>query len=504
MSFDTKLTRKCDHWVIEEDHVVEPDFKTVYLDQAISNYENVKVRVNGVAWDRYNKSEILIEQDVSSQITGSNKIFVVSKIPIYDGSNKNRVAQRNVDITAIVSVVEEDVTEQFSTSGTDILIVAQHRPISSPYNIYAVQLVPNDVLVEVDSGMGFVQVEVSRIESMFGKVFLSAAPPIGASVRISYSYKARILTFNANTGSIELREYPQIGNTIKISYFYLAEDGWSIQYDDTLKTNRIIFDQTKQTNHIHVIEEDVSGQFIGIPNVTHFYTKNKNLIPPRAKPNTSSDYVSLNHIAIKHNGTLVTARNIEAKIGRIDLGFVPLKTDIITISYHYRSTGPSDIISVDYLVSLNKCRKCKRTGQVNDYDYDKLGEVVIVQKEKKMLQDLVKMTLAIKGSNKAHPWWGTSLMSFIGTTRLPDYYKTKFKGELIEIGEKIKDLQTQQSQYQQVDDEEFFSFLENISVEQSDIDPNFYEINAYVISQAGTSIPLDTSLYFSKPLIAKE
>ena len=462
------------------------------------------MKVNGILWDKFNKSEFLIEEDVSSQITGSNKIFVVSKIPIYDGANKNRLAQRNIDITVIVSVAEEDVTEQFAVSGTDTLIVVQHRPLISPYNIYAVQLVPNDVLVEVDSGSGYESVEVSKIESMFGKVFLSESPPIGSNVRISYSYKARVLTFNANNGTIELREYPQIDNTVKIFYFYLSRDGWTIQYNDELQTNKIIFDQQKQTNHIHVIDEDVSSQFIGIPNVTHFFTKNKNLIPPRAKPNTSSDYVSLHHIVIKHNGILVTARNIEAKIGRIDLGFVPKKNDTVTISYHYRSTGPGDIISVNYLVSVNKCRKCKRTGQVNDYDYDKLGEVVTVQKEKKMLQDLIKMTLAIKGSNKAHLWWGTSLISFIGTTRLPDYYKTKFKGELIEIGEKIKDLQTQQSQYQQVDDEEFFSFLENITVEQSNVDPNFYEIDAYVISQAGTSIQLDTSLYFSKPLIAKE
>jgi len=504
MSFDTKLTRRCDHWIIEEDHVVEPDLKTVYLDQVVSNNENLIVRVNGVKWDKYNKSEILTTDNVSSQVTGTNTRFVVSKVPIYDGANKRRLAERNIDISVVVSVQNEDVTPQFSSTGTDILIVTQHRPLISPYNIYAVQLTPKDVKVEIDTGSGFVEIEVDRVESMFGKVFLKQAPPVGSSLRISYSYKSRVMSFNADTGVVEVREPPKIGDTVEIAYYYLAPDGWVIQYDNTLRSNKIIFDQPKQTNHIHVIDEDDSDQFIGIPNITKFYTRNKNLIPPRAKPNTNSEYVSLNHVAVKHNGIPVTPRNVEAKIGRIDLGFVPKKTDTITISYHYRSTGPSDLISVDYLVPLNKCRKCKRTGQVNDYDYDKLGEVIIVQKEQKMLQDLLKMTLAVRGSNKAHPWWGTSLMSFIGTTRLSDYYETKFKGELIEIGEKIKDLQTQQSQYQQVDDKEFFSFLDNITVEQSDVDPNFYEIEAYVISQAGTSIPLDTSLYFSKPLLEKE
>lgn len=504
MSFDTKLTKRCDHWVIDEDHVVESDLRTVHLDQAVSNNENLIVRVNGVKWNKNNKSEILTTDDVSSQINGTNNKFVVSKIPIYDGSNKRRLAQRNVDVTVIVKIQNEDVTPQFSSSGTDKLIVTQHRPLISNFNIYSVQLTSNDVVVEVDSGTGYQIVEIDHIESNFGKIFLKESPLIGSNIRVSYNYKSRVTSFNADSGMIEVRETPKVGDIIEISYYHLTNDGWVIQNDDEIRTSKIVFDRPKQTNHILITNENVSNQFIGIPNKTKFTTKNKNLIPTRVKPNSQNAQVLPSHIVILHNGFRISPVSIDAKNGIINLGFTPKKTDVITITYYYRSEQSSDIISVDYLVSINKCRKCKRTGQVNDFDHDKLGETIIVQKEQKMLQDLLKMTLAIKGSNKAHPWRGTSFMSFLGTTRLSSYYETKFKGELIELGEKIKDLQTQQAQYQQVDNEEFFSFLDNITVQQSSIDPNFYEINADVISQAGTSISLDTSLYFSKPLIEKE
>jgi hypothetical protein len=120
-----------------------------------------------------------------------------------------------------------------------------------------------------------------------------------------------------------------------------------------------------------------------------------------------------------------------------------------------------------------------------------------VVKEQKMLQDLLKLVTAIKGSNKAHPWYGTSLVSFIGTAKPAEYYKPKFKSEIVDAGEKIKDLQVQQTQYQHVDDEEFFNFLNNITVEQRD----FYDISAVVVSQAATAIQLDTSLLFNKPLL---
>jgi hypothetical protein len=62
-------------------------------------------------------------------------------------------------------------------------------------------------------------------------------------------------------------------------------------------------------------------------------------------------------------------------------------------------------------------------------------------------------------------------------------------------------LQQQQTQYQQVDNEEFFSFLDNITVEQSDVDPDFYEIATTVVSQASTAIPLTTTLKFNNPLL---
>jgi hypothetical protein len=132
-----------------------------------------------------------------------------------------------------------------------------------------------------------------------------------------------------------------------------------------------------------------------------------------------------------------------------------------------------------------------------------LGEVITVVDEQKLLQDVLKFTIAVKGSNKANPWWGTILSSYVGTARSNEYYKPRFKSEVIDAGEKIKDLQIQQTQYQIVSDKEFFSHFEAMTVEQSDYDPNFYEINALVVSQAATAIEMSTSLLFNKPLLSQ-
>jgi len=496
MSFETKLLKYCDHRMIEEDHVVDVDGRTVYLDLAVASFDNINTRINGISVDRNNKIEILYEEDVTSQITGLNSIFVVSKIPIYDGSNRRRPASRLVDVIVQISVFDEDASAQFT--GTDVLLVTQHRPLMSAFNINAIQLTDKDVEVKVDDGSGPVVVEIESIEPVFGKIVLKNPPGPTDTVTVSYHYRAHVDALNADSGSITIREVPEIGQEIFISYYYLEKDGWHVEYNNETLSSMIIFDRIKQTNITLVQDEDVSDQFMGIED--SFYTEHKPMIPPRAKLKAEPIETLVTQIAVLVNGNRVTPLNFNAEKGYVWLGFKPAATDVVTISYHYRSDRPSDIISVDYQVNITKCRKCKRTGQLNDFSYE-TGELVTVVREEKMLQDLLKLVTAIRGSNTAHAWYGTSLISFIGTARLPEYYQIKFRGEIIDAGERMKDLQQQQTQYQTVDDEEFFSFLDNILVEQSDLDPNFYEIEAVVVSQAATAITLNTSLKFNQPLL---
>ena len=495
MSFDTQLLQYCDHRILEEDHVVDTDYKTVYVNQFIASPQNVNIKINNVQWPSDNKTELLFAEDVTSQVNGTNSIFNVGNIPIYDGSNRKRLATRLVDVTVQVTITDEDASAQFTGSPTDTLLVTQHRPLLSKYNIFAEQLVSSDVIVKVNN----VTVNIVSIEPIFGKIILETAPPVAATVAVSYNYKAKVVALNANAGQVTIKEKPVVGQIVEIFYFYLANDGWSINTNTGLKTSTVVFDRQKQTNQFVSVDENVSRQFTGLEN--SFTTKYKPIIPPRSSLKTRPSETLITSVFVSINGRQVTPTKIDANNGIIYLGVKPKSTDTVLTSYNYRSDIPADIISIDYQVTQDSCRKCKTTGQLNDFGYDKLGLLTTVVRENKMLQDLLKLVMAIKGTNTANPWYGTSLVSYIGTARIPEYYIMKFKGEIISAGENMKDLQRQQTQYQQVDDEEFFSFLNDISVQQSDVDPDFYEINATVVSQAATAIPLTTTLKFNKPLL---
>ena len=496
MSFDSKLLQYCDHRVVEEDHVADIDLKTVYLDLPIANYSNVKVKVNGTFWDQYNQTETLTIEDVSSQITGSSNTFVASKIPMYDGTNKGRLASRVVDATVIISIINEDASPQFTNLSTNTLLVTQHRHLTCLDDIYAIQLIPEDVIVTVNSN----SVTVISIEPIFGKITLVNPPPMGAYVTVSYSYKAHIISVDGDSGSITIKETPAVGQNISLCYFDLEDDGWSIITDNKTLNSNIIFDKPKQTNNAVAIDENVSSQFTGLEST--FTTQFKPIVPPRANLRTLPQQTFITQIFVSVNGTSVMPLNLDAVNGIVNLGFVPAKGSTVLVSYNYRRDNITDIISVDYQTIIDKCRKCIRTSQVNDFGYDNLGLLIIVKLGDKMLQDLLKLILAVKGSNTANPFYGTSLTSYIGTAKTSDYYIVKFKGEIIAAGNLMKGLQIQQTQYQVVDDEEFFSFLDNITVVQNDIDPDLYDIDVDVVSQAAVSLPLTTSLMFNTPLLS--
>jgi len=497
MSLDTRLSTLCDHREIGEDHSVEPlDNKTIYLDSQLGSTELITVRYNGVSLNRNNQSEFFDTEDVTSQVTGSTSQFVISKPPMTDGSGNRQLADGPYDATVRVSVFDEDASEQFT--GTEITLVTQHRPLMSQFNVFATKLTDENVTVKVNS----VEVDVESIEPKFGKIILVDAPLATDTVTVSYTYRARIDSINGDAGVIVIKETPEVGHEVVINYYRLIPDGWTISIDNTTLTASIILDQPKQSNRFIALDEDVSDQFTGTE--TSFTTEHAPFIPPRAKLTTEPIETLVTDLIIKVNGERVTALRFDYDTGEVELGFAPEATDTVTITYNYRDdNAPTDVFSIDYQVPLESCRKCNRTEVLNDFSYDRLGQLTTVEKEDKMLQDLLKLSTAIKGTNGAHPWYGTSLISFIGKKKLPQYFEMKFKAELVNAGERMKDLQNQQVQYQNVDDEEFFSFLDNITIRQDTQDLNFYEVDATVVSQAATSIELSTDFLFNQQNVVR-
>jgi hypothetical protein len=126
MSYEFLLKKVCDNKVIWDDHIVEDDNKTVVINVPLIN-QDVVVRINDFERPRDFLNEILLREDISSQVTGSNRTFFVSQGPIYNGLKLGQLATRFQDVVVKVKVTNEDVSEQFT--GVENYFFTQSRPL---------------------------------------------------------------------------------------------------------------------------------------------------------------------------------------------------------------------------------------------------------------------------------------------------------------------------------------------------------------------------------------
>ena len=264
MSYDIKLAKICDNKMVWDDHIVENDFKTVILGLPISSYSLV-VRINDFKRSSDYLNEILVREDVSSQVTGSNRTFFVTDGPIYDGLKIGRLATREEDVIVRVKVTDEDVSGQFT--GIEDYFFTQARPLMKSNNYdFSTIIEKNDVQIKIRpivknenstrlesyeiqlTGLGGSSLknyaDVLRIynvtksylytvnyssSTLTGHLFLNGTTPIDVDdvLEVNYIYEvlltdSEITDIDSKSGRIQLKTAPLSTDIITISYLYRA------------------------------------------------------------------------------------------------------------------------------------------------------------------------------------------------------------------------------------------------------------------------------------------
>lgn len=137
-----------------------------------------------------------------------------------------------------------------------------------------------------------------------------------------------------------------------------------------------------------------------------------------------------------------------------------------------------DLFELSYVTDPINCRRAFGLRLENDVRFNKRGRVITVKNEEKLLQDVEKFVVTIRGSNPYHPYVGSGLMGLIGTAyRSPDLVRLKLVQEVTDTLENLRDLQLQQDEYQYITEREFFAKLESVEMEQSPLDPTVFMLH---------------------------
>lgn len=488
MSYDLKLSKKCDNKVIWDDHIVENDFKTVILGVPITN-SNVVVRINDFKRLKEQQTETLLKEDVSGQVTGQNKIFFVENGPIFSGLKVNQLATRPEEVVVRIKVEDENVKGQFT--GIENYFFTQGKPLLRSNNYDFNSFVKKDDVSIKINGQLISSDRIQDIDAKTGRIQLKEVLNISDTISITYFYRAKIKELDAQQSKIIIKELPKLGQEVKVAYFSRQNDGWFLKKSENSKlknSENIEFYKNRNTNRFFIEKENVSNQFTGVEK--SFFTMHSPILPIFQLFSTTYANTLNNAVVVYFNNEIVPIASIIPEIGKITLFQIPKKDDKIEISYYYQTELEADRISVDYTINESYCDKCSKNSDLLEYSIDKLGHYEKVYDENKLIQDLKKIIRTVLGSDRAATWYGTEFDKLIGNKIFTDIIKTKIANEISTALSKLKTAQIKQEEYQKMSDHEFLDLILKINVNQSVSDPSFYVVDVEVSTQSGRLVTI--------------
>lgn len=500
MSYEIKLTRPCDHKIIEEDQIVESDFYSVILNKVMNNTSTVLVRINDFERLKNSQTEKIIREDVTSQFNGNNDTIFVSLGPIYDGLKVGNISESDEDVVVKIKVEDENVSGQLT--GTENYFIVEGRSILRINNFDFNSLIDKEDIIVTINGTDLTRYDINDINAETGRIQLVDIPLSTDTVTVTYCFKSKIKEYDPVDGRVVLKEKPKSGQDVRIQYFARVNNGWYLKKSERSileNANDIVFFERKNTNRALQILENVSSQFTGIENT--FFTFNSPILPLYQDFTSTPKNTLNNSVGVFINGERAAVDRINGNTGAIKLYRTPDASDLVQITYWYQNDFILDRISVDYSVDRIYCVKCRGHVSLADYKINTLGNYEKIWRENKLIQDLKKIIVTVKGSDPIATWYGTTFTQIISTKLFPEIAKTRIASEIIEALTNLKNAQVQQEEYQELDPNEFLDYIQNIGVEQNEVDPTYYKAVVDVVTQSGMAYEIEEPLFYPEELL---
>lgn len=159
----------------------------------------------------------------------------------------------------------------------------------------------------------------------------------------------------------------------------------------------------------------------------------------------------------------------------------------LMLKFKKRQKSNDDFYELSYYTTVGWCPKCNSLSIYFDWVFDDRGRLFMIKNEEKLIQDVIKGTLTVKGSNTYHTWYGTILDTLIGG-KLANFSSSQgissqrnlqvlLGNDVTTFLNNLKKLQLQQKSVQTVTDKELLDQIILISVQQNPQNPGLVEIS---------------------------
>lgn len=160
--------------------------------------------------------------------------------------------------------------------------------------------------------------------------------------------------------------------------------------------------------------------------------------------------------------------------------------------------GFQDIVEVNYTTVQQECRRCGGVGVENDWRYGSDGLAIEVRDEALLLQELQKAIFTQRGSNPFHAWYGSNILSSVGSKNSGSaFLQSIIVSDIQQTFNRWQSIKTKQEQQvgQFVSDEEFPFRLMNVGVEQSE-DPTVIFVNIEIRNRSLKPVNITRGIRF--------
>lgn len=163
----------------------------------------------------------------------------------------------------------------------------------------------------------------------------------------------------------------------------------------------------------------------------------------------------------------------------------------------------SNFVELSYTTVRQECRRCNGLGIENDWRYGRTGDTIEVRDEALLIQELLKITYTIQGSNTFHRWYGTNLLSVVAKKIADRGLLQSFVArDIYEAFRRWQGIKKQQEEVvgQYVSDEEFPYRLLSVTLEQSAKDPTIVFVNATAQNRSAKPLYIERGIRVPEPI----
>ena len=154
------------------------------------------------------------------------------------------------------------------------------------------------------------------------------------------------------------------------------------------------------------------------------------------------------------------------------------------------------LFKVSYTVLPQRCLRCGGTWVENDYRYGLDGKSILIENENLLYQSCLKILLTNMGSNPYHTWYGSRIMSRIGTKAVSGV-SMMISEDVRNALSRMQSLQVEQGKYQKIPLKEQLYAILNVQVSPHQQDPTTFLIDVVVQNASGE--PVTLSIVFTVP-----